>query len=81
MSESNYLEAMKRLPLKEYYDSLVVEDPRITFRDKLAKECDVTIMTVYRWINGEVVPDKLKRERIAEIVGVSVEELFPGEKR
>lgn len=68
---------MKKCPLKNYYDNLTVEDPRVQFRNKLAKECGVTIMTVYRWINGEVIPDKLKREKIAEIVGVSVDELFP----
>ena len=68
---------MKKCPLKDYYDSLAVEDPRVQLRNKLAKECGVTIMTVYRWINGEIIPDKLKREKISEIVGIAVDELFP----
>ena len=61
--------------LPEYYKQLS-QSPR-EFRQKLATECGVSEMTVFRWLSGEVVPDKLKRERIAEIAGVPVEELFP----
>lgn len=68
---------IKKSPLKDYYDSLTVEDSRVLLRNKLAEECGVTIMTVYRWINGEVIPDKLKREKISEIVGIPIDELFP----
>lgn len=43
----------------------------------LADECDVNISTVHRWKNGDTIPDKLARERIARITGVSEKELFP----
>lgn len=64
--------------LKEYYDKLAEKStPKKEFRDKIATACGVTEMTVFRWLSGEVVPDKLKREKIAEITGTPVEELFP----
>jgi len=37
----------------------------------------VAPMTVYRWLAGEIVPEKLKREKVAEITGQPVDELFP----
>lgn len=64
--------------LKEYYESLperVV--PKKEFRERIASACGVTEMTVFRWLRGEIKPEKLKREKIAEIVRMPVVELFP----
>lgn len=36
-----------------------------------------TRSTVYRWINGQVIPPALKQNIIANYFGISVEELFP----
>lgn len=66
------------MALKEYYESLPERvTPKKEFRDKIAKECGVTEMTVFRWLKGEVVPDKLKREKLAELTGESIDALFP----
>lgn len=63
--------------LFELYDSLGDKTPKTEFREKLTRECGVAEMTLYRWLNGTVTPDKLKREKIAQVTGISVEELFP----
>lgn len=67
------------MTLKDYYEKLPDwhSAPKIQFRDQLVKECGVSVMTVYRWFSGECVPDKLKREKVAELTGIPVEELFP----
>lgn len=66
------------MALKDYVMS--ISDKRTTERtlmlNKIASECGVTLSTVYKWINGQSVPDKLKRQKIAEIAGIPVEELF-----
>ena len=66
------------MALKEYYQNLGKQStPQQAFRNMLARECDVTEMTVYRWLSGEVTPHKLKQEKIAELTGFKVEDLFP----
>jgi transcriptional regulator with XRE-family HTH domain len=66
------------MALKEYYEKIGERStPKKEFRETIARECGVTEMTVFRWLSGEVLPDKLKREKIAEISGLTVEELFP----
>lgn len=66
------------MALKDYYKDLGQRTtPQQEFRIKIALACGVSLMTVYRWISGEVIPEKLKREKIAEVTGLSVEELFP----
>lgn len=66
---------MSKKTLSEYYQSLL--DQPFELRKKIAKECDVSIATVYRWLRGLGIPDKLKREKVAEIIGKPIEELFP----
>jgi len=51
--------------------------PQREFRAKIATECGVSEMTVYRWLSGEIIPDKLKREKVADVTGISVNDLFP----
>jgi len=66
------------MALKEYYERLGERStPKKEFREKVAAGCGVTEMTVFRWLSGEIVPDKLKREKIAEIADAPLEELFP----
>ena len=65
----------KKKNLKEYYESL--GNPQKELREKIAAECGVSLATVFRWLNGEVIPDKLKREKIGEITGLKEAELFP----
>lgn len=66
------------MELKEYYENLGERStPKKQFRILLATECGVAEMTVFRWLSGEVVPGKLKREKVAELTNLSVEELFP----
>ncbi len=43
----------------------------------VAKECRVSEVSVYRWINGEVTPEPLKRKVIADTLGIPENELFP----
>lgn len=63
--------------LKEFYSDLQNQPtPQKEFRDKIASACGVTEMTVYRWLSGEIIPEKLKREKIAELTGLPVDELF-----
>lgn len=66
------------MTLKDYYNNLPEMDaPKANFRRTLASECGVAPMTVFRWLAGDVIPDKLKREKVAEITGQPVNELFP----
>ena len=60
--------SMSKLTLKGYYETL--GNPQKNLRERIATECGVTTATVFRWLSGEIVPDKLKREKIAEIIGV-----------
>ena len=74
------IEEFKNNPMKlnDYYKQLRDQPaPQREFREKIAAACGVSEMTVYRWLSGEIVPEKLKREKIAEITGLPVEELFP----
>lgn len=63
-----FSEFMKSLP-NERQDAIL----------KLKDECRVTLSTVYRWVNGSSIPDKLKRKVIADTLGKPEKELFPGE--
>jgi transcriptional regulator with XRE-family HTH domain len=66
------------MTLKEYYDKVGESpNPKQGFRMKVSEACDVTEMTVYRWLSGEIIPEKLKREKLSEITGLPVEQLFP----
>lgn len=66
------------MALKEYYEDLrSIAAPADDFRKKIAEECGVSEKSVFRWLSGEVVPDKLKRRAIASIAGMREEELFP----
>ena len=52
-------------------------------RHKLVKQLSIATMTaectVYRWLSGDSLPPKLKRQVIADVMGVPIEKLFPDE--
>ena len=51
--------------------------PKQEFREMIAEACGVAPATVSRWVYGEIIPEKLKREKISQVIGIPVEELFP----
>lgn len=71
------LQKNTKMALMDYYNKLSDVSPKAAFRRRVMNECDVDRTTVHRWFSDDIIPDKLKREKIAEIAGVKVEELFP----
>ena len=65
------------MALKDYYKSL--RDSASLFVKEIAENCGVSERTVYNWINGEIIPDKLVREKIATIIEIPEEILFPNQ--
>ena len=63
------------MEFKDYVNSLPNE--RETTILELAKLCRVSRQTVYRWLQGEFLPDPLKRRVIAEYLGKEEKALFP----
>jgi transcriptional regulator with XRE-family HTH domain len=51
--------------------------PKQEFRAQIAAACGVAPSTVMRWVSGEIIPEKLKREKVSELLDISVEELWP----
>lgn len=46
----------------------------------VTKICQTTLVdrsTVYRWLSGQVMPSKARREAISRELGIPEEELFP----
>lgn len=69
------------MALQDYYKELGKRpSPQKEFRMKLAEACGVSEMTVFRWLSGDIIPEKLKREKISELSGLPIDELFPGEE-
>jgi len=69
------LKKISSMEFKDYVKSLPNE--RETTILELAKLCRVSRQTVYRWLQGEFLPDPLKRRVIAEYLGKEEKELFP----
>jgi len=69
------------MDFKTYYKKLRrVENyktPKQEFRETIAAACGVAPSTVMRWVSGEIIPEKLKREKVAEILKINVEILWP----
>lgn len=65
----------KSLPIQQLYKEL--SNTPLRLRDHIAKECGVAVATVYRWLNGTIVPRKSDREKIASILDRPVSELWP----
>ena len=67
-----------KMTLKDYYHSLDENSPRANLKDKIISECGISPATFYNWVNGNTsdIP-KTAKERISEIIGIQVDELFP----
>ena len=63
------------MDFKDYVNSLPNE--RDELRLRLADMCRVSMVTVYRWMRGDVVPDPLKRKVIADYLKIPEKELWP----
>jgi len=69
------------MDLREFYKQVKRQPtPGRVFMEDIAKACGVSPTTVKLWIYGRVTPEKLKREKIAEMLQVPVVELFPNVK-
>lgn len=44
---------------------------------KLAELTSSSTVSVYRWINGQVIPPLVKQKIIADYLNLPIEELFP----
>lgn len=79
MREKMVQKEQTELSFKEYYRNTVWSSKNLPseFRKKIAKACGVTENAVYRWLNGAVVPGKLQQEKIAELLEIPAEVLFP----
>ncbi|WP_195438105.1 hypothetical protein [Parabacteroides goldsteinii] len=79
---------VKKLPLKEYYNSLpfakkhvvVISKPREELALAIANACGKSLMTAKRWIYGYSKPCPAEKEKIAELLSSSVDNLFPQNK-
>lgn len=63
------------MAFKDYVDSL----PNLR-EEKIKEIAEATyshINTVYRWMNGSIIPPPLKQKVISEVTGISIEVLFP----
>lgn len=63
------------MAFKEYVDSL----PNLR-EEKIKEIAEVTcshIGTVYRWMNGSIIPPPLKQKVISEVTGIPIQVLFP----
>jgi hypothetical protein len=68
----------QKLTFKDYYRQLGKRDPQIELRNRIINECGISTATFYKWLNRKTdnIP-KLARQKISEITGIPVEDLFP----
>lgn len=69
---------IQKITFKRYYERLRKRDPQIELRNKIIRECGISMATFYKWLNSDTshIP-KLAKEKISEITGIPVEDLFP----
>lgn len=62
-----------------YYQSLDDEPvfPKKEIRDKIKDATGKTDATVYRYLNGKIIPDKPTKEAIAKALNMEVNSLWP----
>jgi hypothetical protein len=67
------------MSLSDYYQNLGDKPtyPKQEFREAVMRETGKGEATVYRWLNGTLIPGKLEREAIAKLTNKKMEELFP----
>lgn len=67
---------MNNITFKGYYDAL---DKRAEFRATILKEAGYseTSDIFWKWLRGEIIPPALVQEKIAQHIGIPVEQLWP----
>ena len=65
----------------EVFGNIYDKKERTEKRKRLLNELHFSQGTVRRWINGDSLPPKWTHKKIAEIMGKSIEDLFPAEIR
>lgn len=66
------------MTLRELYDKArKCPTPGLAFIQEVMAVTKKTEITVRRWLSGEVVPDELTRETLANHFGIPADELFP----
>lgn len=67
------------MDIVSYYKGLDDEPvfPKKEIRDTIKKVTGKSDITVYRYLNGSIVPDKLNREAIAKALNMDVNILWP----
>lgn len=69
------------MDFKTYYSKLRevknYKTPKQEFRETIARACGVAPSTVMRWVSGEIIPEKLKREKVSELLEIPVDQLWP----
>lgn len=63
----------------DYYKSIEKRDDKTMLRNRILIECDIQVPTFYQYMRNGRFP-LLVREKISKILGLPVNELFPGEK-
>ena len=69
------------MTIEEYYQSLKKQPhPATAFVMRMSELCHRRKLAVIRWCTGKAVPDKNIQEKIASVVGIPSEELFPNRR-
>jgi hypothetical protein len=71
-----HINNQEKMTFKDYYEAIPDKSPRVEIRDELLRQLDMKYSTFYQKMNTETF-NKLEREKIAEVLKVSVTELFP----
>ena len=66
---------MKETPLSKRVKIKLREYEAV--RARIMKECAIVEKTYYNWMEGETIPSIAKKQQLAEILGCTVEEIFP----
>lgn len=69
------------MDLKTYYDNLddKATPPKTSFIDEVMRRTGKKRATIYRWLNGSVIPDKANKEILSRITGIAVDKLYTEE--
>jgi len=67
------------MDLVTYYKSLDDEPvfPKKEIREKIKEATGKTDVTIYRYLNGKIIPDKPTKEAIAKALNMEVDILWP----
>ena len=66
---------MEKMAINRYINS--IPNQRQDVIQELARLTSSSTVSVYRWINGQIIPPLVKQKIIAEYLKVDIETLFP----